>query len=93
MFTALEARLGDAHGMWNEKDSMKGKGEKPFCLSQKQWCVQNGKAKGMDWMWCTLCFVIGTLVMPQMVLQNEQQQHKQCASVFDGNGETLETQW
>ena len=30
--------------------------------------------------------------MPQMVLQNElQQQHKQCASVFDGNGETPDT--
>ena len=83
MFIALETRLGDAHGMWNEKDSMKGKGEKPFRLSQKQWCVQNGKAKGVEWigMWCTLCFVSGTLVMPQIVLQNEQQQHKLCMSV------------
>ena len=85
MFIALETRLGDAPDMWNEKDSMKGKGEKPFCSSQKQWCVQNGKAKGVEsiGMWCTLCFVSGTLVMPLSVLQNEQQKHKLCVSVTE----------
>ena len=52
MFTALETRLSDAHGMWNEKDSLKEKGEKPFGSPQKQWCVQNEKAKGVEWIGC-----------------------------------------
>ena len=52
MFTALETQLGDAHGMWNERGSMKWKGEKPFGSSQKQWCMQNGKAKGVEWLEC-----------------------------------------
>ena len=41
-------------------------------------------------MWCTLCFVSGTLVMPQRLLQNEQQQQN-CVCQCDGNGETPDT--
>ena len=40
---------------------MKGKGEKPFGSSQKQLCAKwKGKGCGVDWMWCTMCFVSGT---------------------------------